>query len=101
MTQDGTTSGGTARGPFPTVHNINIYFNAELRSSTGGNISSNELRSDCMVRKSKKGIVGKVTTPGTGFGIPGPGLDLVRQDLKSSKEIEAATREAREKEGLE
>lgn len=54
-----------------------------------------------MVRKSKKGIVGKVTVPGTGRVMPGPGIDLVDQNLKSSGEIEKASHEAREREGLE
>lgn len=54
-----------------------------------------------MVRKSKKGIVGKRTVPGTGYAVPGPGLDLVEDNLKSSREIEAADRRARKNEGLE
>lgn len=53
-----------------------------------------------MVRKSKKATVGKRTVPGTGYGIPGPGLDLVDNNLKSSKEIEKAEQKAKHEEGL-
>jgi hypothetical protein len=53
-----------------------------------------------MVRKSKKGIVGKNTVPGSGI-MPGPGIDLVDNNLKSSKEIQSAADRQAKKEGLE
>lgn len=54
-----------------------------------------------MVRKSKKGIVGKRTIPGSGFGTPGPGIDFVEEHLTSGREIEEAVHKESKKEGLE
>jgi hypothetical protein len=54
-----------------------------------------------MVRKSKKAITGKRTIPGSGFGIPGPGLDLVKDHLTSAREIVREEKRVREEEGLE
>jgi hypothetical protein len=54
-----------------------------------------------MVRKSKKAIVGKHTIPGSGTEFPGAGLDLVDENLTSSKEIEKAEHQTKERQGLE
>jgi hypothetical protein len=54
-----------------------------------------------MVRKSKKAIVGKHTIPGSGTQFPGVGLDLVDQNLTSSKEIERAEQGTKKRQGLE
>jgi hypothetical protein len=54
-----------------------------------------------MVRKSKKAIVGKHTVPGSGAQFPGAGLDLVDENLTSSKKIEEAEHETKKNQGLE
>lgn len=54
-----------------------------------------------MVRKSKKGIVGKATPTASHRYRIGPGIDFVRQNLTNGSEISRATQDAKSNKGLE
>lgn len=54
-----------------------------------------------MVRKSKKGIVGKATPTTTHRYRIGPGIDFVQENLTNGNEISRAVENAKADKGLE